>query len=709
VSSPSPSHAQSRPSRELLRPQALHVEPPAARFSSAHRPPAIARSGSCGDLPPKASDSRPRAETGHEPAEPTTAKLPPRQLKRPPPVLVEVPKPMASRDASWATSCHNSPMLPIKAFEKVSLMRGAPASPLPSRTSPSDGQRNLSFSIPVADEPQSSRSAHQQQESSERSQAFDCSKLPSLMSGTPKSRFEGAKTATSFGDLQRPAGRPPRAFSQGSLQRPGSREGGSGGACQRSCSVQKGGDDRTLSTASTILESRPSTPIDKSYDMCRSGAASPKVRGTRNAPEWGQPASDSRPGTPGLAFDRFEVTSPNLRVTSHNWAGLGRSTLEKRPSSPAHSKESLVAPVRDEPPRIGALTLGQRMLAAMSVPALEGPPKSPKDPSSPSQGPKTCLKDIQVLEPGQKIYDLYFLDEVLQEEGNGGKVVICRSKEVDDTLAQQPCVMKIRTKDDLVKQGLEDQFLRAQVKVMNLPPHAGIVPIHALLEDEKFYYLVMAKADEGCFFQSLLSDYDDGCMPATAVRQLLRDILEAVCHIHKNGILHRDLKPDNLVMHACEKRRDGTTKRAMLIDFDHADPDWDPHGTPGWEADEVFGTLRFCAPEALQGRFSAQSDLFSVGALLYLLMTGAFPYPEELYEGTAEFGSWTRPGRRKEIVERQRESAVDFSGSGWSGQEECREICQKLLAFEPSARPASAEEVLRHRWFRPYRRFGNSV
>merc|ERR1719265_149203 len=68
-----------------------------------------------------------------------------------------------------------------------------------------------------------------------------------------------------------------------------------------------------------------------------------------------------------------------------------------------------------------------------------------------------------------------------------------------------------------------------------------------------------------------------------------------------------------------------------LIDFDHADPDWSPK-TPALH-DGYFGTLRFNAPETFMGEFSVASDLYSVGCILYLLMSGQMPYDDEVFDG----------------------------------------------------------------------------
>mmetsp|Transcript_16219 Transcript_16219/g.50934 ORF Transcript_16219/g.50934 Transcript_16219/m.50934 type:complete len:261 (+) Transcript_16219:1296-2078(+) len=254
--------------------------------------------------------------------------------------------------------------------------------------------------------------------------------------------------------------------------------------------------------------------------------------------------------------------------------------------------------------------------------------------------------------------------------------------------------MKIRSKEDLRRCNLEEQFRRSQERMLNMPSHPGVVRLEEVLEDDTFYYVVMEKANGGSLFHSLVNDFKDGCMPAAAMKQVMREILEAVSHVHKQGMLHRDIKPDNLVM---QIGADGS-KRAMLVDFDHADPDWRPE-TAGQQFGQVFGTLRFNAPEALTGEFRPESDLYSTGVILYLLMTGRFPYGEEVYSEGPQGNNWSSWQRRSAVHQRMHETTVDFHRGPWEEQPACKELCQSLLSFTVAGRPSSAEEALRHDWF----------
>jgi serine/threonine protein kinase len=325
-------------------------------------------------------------------------------------------------------------------------------------------------------------------------------------------------------------------------------------------------------------------------------------------------------------------------------------------------------------------------------------------------------KEIQWLPGGQTIFDLFSWKEVLQEDGDGGKVVVCRPKTPCDSLARRNYIMKMRSKASLERSGIPETFRKLQERLLNLPSHVGVLPLHTVFEDNQYYYMIMDRADGGSFLPSLAQEFEDGIMPETEVKRLVREILEALCHLHSQGMLHRDIKPDNLVMQSYnngKKNGDKQVKKVALIDFDHADPDFSPATPHRWGG--FRGTVHFSAPDAICGDFSRASDLYSVGVVLYLIMTGQLPYPEHVYrpffedvrrsgDHPAGFDLGTPYSRRnwkKAVVQRMRESPPDWDCSPWPEMPRCKAFCQMLMAFDARSRPASAEEALASEWLTP--------
>lgn len=310
-------------------------------------------------------------------------------------------------------------------------------------------------------------------------------------------------------------------------------------------------------------------------------------------------------------------------------------------------------------------------------------------------------KVIRTLEEGEKIYDLYYWEEILQEQGDGGKVVVCKPKESPKE-GSFGYVMKIRSKESLRKAQHEDEWLASQLRMLNFPPHMGVMHMHEMLADDQFYYVVMDKAKDGALFHSLLKEYKDGVMPHRAVRNLVKEVLEAVSHLHKNGILHRDIKPDNLVvqLHDDPSSPGGKVKKVALIDFDHADTEFSPLSPS--KNRHYYGTARFNAPESFLGDYSASSDLYSIGAILYLLITGEMPYPDSFFELDEEPRSPASNSRwMHQVYDQMKDYTVSYSFPGFEENPACRDCCEKMLAFELDGRFACAEDVLEHAWFWP--------
>jgi len=279
-----------------------------------------------------------------------------------------------------------------------------------------------------------------------------------------------------------------------------------------------------------------------------------------------------------------------------------------------------------------------------------------------------------------------------------GKVVVCRPKQ-SHSCDIFGLVMKIRSKESLHKQDHEESFRKSMVRLLNLPPHAGVMPLEEVLEDDRHYYVVMERAVGGSFFRSLLHEFRDGAMPHSAVRRVLRELLEAIGHVHRHGLLHRDIKPDNLVMqlHNDPSSPRGKARKVVLIDFDHADPDFSRnHQT---KSDSVFGTIGFTAPETFLGYYSISSDLYSVGVILYLLMAGKLPHDCGSFHKRV-CGTPSTAGRnwRTEIHAFLKGHPIDWSCDPWPDHSDCKDLCARLLASEPQGRPSTAEEALSHRW-----------
>lgn len=308
---------------------------------------------------------------------------------------------------------------------------------------------------------------------------------------------------------------------------------------------------------------------------------------------------------------------------------------------------------------------------------------------------------IRKMDHDEKIYDYFYWEEVIQEDGDGGKVVLCRKK--SEETKEYNYVLKIRTKASIGSLKDQEEFRGMLMKMLNISPHSGVIPYLEVLEDDKRFYCVMERAAGGSLPKFLLTKHADGCVPELEMKELMQEILEALGHVHEQGMIHRDIKLDNIVVRQIDdpsSSSNGKSTCVTLIDFDHAETNYSPC-TP--KVDEnVWGTTGYSAPETYLGHFSPASDLFSVGVILYVLMTGKMPYDVKMLRKAMEAKSsqdWCT-----HVYYKMLNVQVDWSCDPWPQNKCCRSFCQTLLASKPHLRPASVEQALGHKWLANTRR-----
>ena len=159
---------------------------------------------------------------------------------------------------------------------------------------------------------------------------------------------------------------------------------------------------------------------------------------------------------------------------------------------------------------------------------------------------------------------------------------------------------------------------------------------------------------------------DDDAM--IRLRSTMRQLAEGLCEIHVHGLLHRDVKPSNVLV-----RKDG---RVVVLDFGLASEFWVEEATSG----RIFGTVAYMSPEQASGqKLTPASDWYSVGAVLYQVLTGRCPF-----EGSPAKVLGVKQTRDPRSA-RQLNPAVP---------EDLNRLTMALLSRDPRARP-SAAEVLR--------------
>lgn len=313
-------------------------------------------------------------------------------------------------------------------------------------------------------------------------------------------------------------------------------------------------------------------------------------------------------------------------------------------------------------------------------------------------GGKPGTLEILKIEHPQKLEDYYYFDEKIYDAGDRSKVFFARERSTDREL-----IVKMRKKGFF--SGGERVWRHVLSRIMNLEKCEHILGIDQIVEDANAYYVIMQRCGGGELFDFLLNETD---VPERECKRIMREILSAVSHLHSQGLIHRDIKPENVMFagrklaleNAGEKTPQDVIKKMekqlKLIDFDTCQ-DWTPKSP---KAQRIVGTPGYIAPESFRGDYTPASDLWSVGVILYILMTGDMPFAEDVFGDDIAGNNVVGGAKMEEIYTRLKHAAIDFDCAPWPDFPQARDLCQLLLAFDPADRSPSAGHALLHPWLK---------
>ncbi|CAE7299969.1 CPK4 [Symbiodinium natans] len=350
--------------------------------------------------------------------------------------------------------------------------------------------------------------------------------------------------------------------------------------------------------------------------------------------------------------------------------------MMRLPDEPASAVPTLQAPEATTTASGGGGGGMQRIRDRLSKNLSVATPVKP-----PEQQKSKMEKIFRTLKPGESINNTYIFEEEIYSGGCKGRVLVAKRK-----TDGQEVVVKIRAKQ--ANRANERNWRTIMAQMHGISTSDNVLGFSEIVEGENEFYVIMPKCNGGELFEFLANETE---VPEAECKRIIREILGAVGHLHKNNIIHRDIKPEN-IMFDLDLMVESSPKTVKLIDFDTCQ-EWTPQ-TP--KSRRFVGTPGYIAPEALMGQQSPQSDLWSVGVILYILMTGEMPWSSlvSLEDGLVGSPSATQMYRalKAEILEWEQEPWPDFPLA--------RDLCQKLLAFELDDRMKDCEEALSHAWLK---------
>ena len=200
--------------------------------------------------------------------------------------------------------------------------------------------------------------------------------------------------------------------------------------------------------------------------------------------------------------------------------------------------------------------------------------------------------------------------EILEKIGDGGMAVVYKAR---DRQLNRFVAIKILKKEFIADQTFVENFIREAKAAASLL-HPNIVTIHDAGKDRDIYYIVMEYI-EG----KPLSDVIAAEAPLDYKRciRIAKQVASALSLAHRNNIIHRDVKPHNILMTA-----DGTAK---ITDFGIAKAVSD--GTIINDSGVIMGSVHYFSPEQSRGQYvDEKSDIYSLGIVLYEMITGRVPF-----------------------------------------------------------------------------------
>ncbi|KAF8821295.1 calcium-dependent protein kinase CDPK3 [Cardiosporidium cionae] len=251
-------------------------------------------------------------------------------------------------------------------------------------------------------------------------------------------------------------------------------------------------------------------------------------------------------------------------------------------------------------------------------------------------------------------------------KGSFGEVILCK-----DRVTQQQYAVKVISKKQ-VKQTTDTASLLREVELLKQLDHPNIMKLYEFFEDSGYFYLVGEVYTGGELFDEIINRKRFNEIDAA---RLVRQVLSGITYMHRNKIVHRDLKPENLLLES--KAKDANIR---IIDFGLS-----THFEASKKMKDKIGTAYYIAPEVLRGTYDEKCDVWSIGVILYILLSGCPPF-----NGENEY----------DILKKVERGKFSFDLPQWKKiSEPAKDLISKMLTYIPSMR-ISTKAALEHQWLK---------
>ena len=197
--------------------------------------------------------------------------------------------------------------------------------------------------------------------------------------------------------------------------------------------------------------------------------------------------------------------------------------------------------------------------------------------------------------------------------GQGGFAVVYGAR---DVALNRPVAVKVLRPELAGVAGIRERF-RREAEAMAQLRHPHVIPVYAVGSDAGLAWYVMPRVQG----ESLRARLDrDGRLPVAEARRILAESAAALAVAHRAGVLHRDIKPDNILL-------DGDERRVLLTDFGIAKAVAGPPSDDLTATGMIVGTPDYMSPEqATADELDHRSDVYSLGVVGYQMLAGELPF-----------------------------------------------------------------------------------
>lgn len=253
--------------------------------------------------------------------------------------------------------------------------------------------------------------------------------------------------------------------------------------------------------------------------------------------------------------------------------------------------------------------------------------------------------------------------EILQKIGEGsfGQVKIVKHK-----ISSNKRVAKTL----LITPEFNTEKLLEEANILKNLDHPNIIHIYEIIADSRSVNIIMEYCTGGELFERIrkMKKFSE-----TTAASYLTDIVLAIKYCHEANIVHRDLKPENILFESAN-----LDARLKIIDFGTSQ-----YLYPTAKLNKFIGSSYYVAPEVLENYFDEKCDVWSIGVIFYIMLSGVPPF-----NGKSD----------PEIFKNIRTEEVGFKEPIWKNvTEEAKDLIRKMLVKDP-VRRVSIHEVFLHPW-----------